>query len=85
MALHSQAQLVRSGALLQLDRFEEAGEAIEAGLGSAREQDLPYEEAKLLQLRSQQVMRSGDGAAGLSAETDTARAKQILTEIGAWS
>jgi hypothetical protein len=85
MALHSQAQLVRAGALLQLDRLEEAGEAIEAGLGSAREQDLPYEEAKLLQLRSQQVLRSGDGAAELSAETDTARAKQILTEIGAWS
>ncbi len=79
MVLHSQGQVVRASALMQLDRLAEAGEAIEAGLESARDQELPYEEAQLLQLRSRQGIPSG------LLQADAARAQQILTEIGAWS
>ncbi|MEO7421951.1 MAG: adenylate/guanylate cyclase domain-containing protein [Ornithinibacter sp.] len=44
--------LQRGRALLALDRLEEAEEMVSSGLISARSQDLPYEEALLLQVGS---------------------------------
>ena len=55
LALHAQAQIVRAGALLKMDRLDAAGEAIEAGLASAREQGLPYEEAKTAPIAQPEV------------------------------
>ncbi len=51
-AFSARIEIVRSLALLSLGRPLEAGQSIATGLASAREQDLPFEEALLLALRS---------------------------------
>ena len=80
IALQAKTQLVRGQALIALGHPDKAGEAIAAGLRAARDQGLPYEEARLLQLRS--TLRAQVGA-GQEAEVDGARALQILEAIGA--
>jgi len=51
--------LQRGRALLALDRLVEAREMVADGLGAARGQELPYEEALLLRLRSEVDQRQG--------------------------
>ncbi len=68
--------MVRAAALRGLGLTGPAREAIDAGLLTAREQDLPYEEAQLLLARAD---LAPDGA-GLH---DATRAEQILRRIGA--
>jgi tetratricopeptide (TPR) repeat protein len=72
VAVAAQMQLVRGGALLRLGRREEALVSIDAGLESARAQELLYEEARLLEVRAALV----DGTA------DAARAHALLAEMG---
>jgi class 3 adenylate cyclase/predicted ATPase len=79
-SLDSQVELVRVQAFIALDRLDEAEEAVSAGLRAATEQGLPYEEARLLQQRSRLKARCGARA---DAESDEARAQEILTTIGA--
>ncbi len=81
--LEARIQLVRGRALLALDRLEEAGEALVAGLDAAQEQDLPYEKALLLRARSQWRMRSNGGTATQAAQDDEARADALLAGLGA--
>jgi tetratricopeptide (TPR) repeat protein len=79
-ALQTQIRLASGQALIELNRLGEADEAIEAGLRAAREQGLPYEEARLLQLRSRVRSQSGDIP---GAQTDVSEAGRILASIGA--
>ncbi|KAB7741852.1 AAA family ATPase [Nostocoides sp. F2B08] len=72
VAVAAQAQLVRGGALLRLGRRDEALVAIDAGLESARAQELLYEEARLLEVR----------AALVDGSPDEARAHELLAEMG---
>ncbi len=72
--------LQRSRALFALDRTDEAGSAVAAGLDAAREQDLPYEEALLLRVRARLEERLGQLEA---ASTDRAEADRLLTWLGA--
>ncbi len=84
-SLHSRIHLIRARALLELDRVDEAGEAVELGLRAAQEQSLPFEEALLLQVRSSHAIRLGGADSGISAEVDAAEAERILTGLGARS
>jgi hypothetical protein len=81
VALQSQIQLIRGEAFLVLDRLDEADEAIEVGLRAAREQGLPYEEARLLQMRSRR--RAVGSRVGGDPDPDATRADEILAAIGA--
>ena len=72
VAVAAQAQLVRGGALLRLGRREDALVSIDAGLESARAQELLYEEARLLEVR----------AAIVDGTPDEARAHELLAEMG---
>ena len=84
-SLESRIHLIRARALLALDRLDEAGEAVELGLQSARDQSLPFEEALLLQVRSSHARRLGGADGGISAAADAAEAERILTGLGARS
>jgi ATP/maltotriose-dependent transcriptional regulator MalT len=68
----------RASALLALGRADEAEREIAAGAISARDQGLPYEEAILVELRSEVARRAGhppDGA-------EEARASETLASLG---
>lgn len=72
-ALVARAGLLRGRALAALGRGQEALAAVDGALEAAREQNLPYDEARLLQVR-----------AGLSGDADDdARARGILVGLGA--
>ncbi|MGA8045861.1 MAG: adenylate/guanylate cyclase domain-containing protein [Dermatophilaceae bacterium] len=81
VALAAQAQLIRGRALLRLGRTEEALASVDAGLDSARAQELLYEEARLLELRAALANGSGDGGSEQVA-ADGARAHAMLEEMG---
>ncbi len=72
--------LQRAGALLALDRLEEAAEMVAVGLVAARDQELPYEEALLLQVGS-----AVDERRGLAADAAGARrvSDALLAGLGA--
>jgi tetratricopeptide (TPR) repeat protein len=72
--------LQRSRALLALGRFLEAEELIETGLASARETQLPYEEAVLLRTLSRVRRHEGDVEGSRQAHEESDR---ILTSLGA--
>ncbi len=74
--------LQRSRALLGLGRFAEAEELVGVGLGAAREQDLPYDEALLLKVRARVQRHLGDDEA---AHRATAHADRLLTSLGVGS
>jgi hypothetical protein len=80
-SLQPRVALVRSRALVSQERLDEADVAIAAGLASAREQNLPFEEALLLKVRSEVVSRLG----GAGAITDAAEADRMLRAMGARS
>jgi tetratricopeptide (TPR) repeat protein len=81
-ALQPQVQLVRTQAFLALDRLDEAAESVAVGLMSAREQNLPYDEARLLQARSALLMRMGGANAASRAADDAAHSLKILSGMG---
>ena len=72
--------LQRSRALLALGRFSEAAELVEAGLISAKETQLPYDEALLLRALSRVRRHEGD-AEGCDRAWDDAQA--LLASLGA--
>ena len=82
-ALEARRQLARGRALLDLGRFDEAASAIADGLAAAREQELPYDQARLLRLRSR-WRAEVEGPAGTPAATaDEAEAGRLLASLGA--
>ena len=81
-SMQARAALLRGRALLALDRLDETGAVVSLGLESAREQNMPYEEALLLRVRAGlAVCRGGAGAS--QAEVDLAEADRILATLGA--
>ena len=72
--------LQRSRALLALGRFTEAAELVETGLISAKETQLPYDEALLLRVLSRVRRHEGD-AEGCDRAWDDAEA--LLASLGA--
>ena len=75
--------LVRARALLSLGRLDEAGGIVDGGLLSARDQNLPFEEALLLQVRSALAERLDGADRGISAATDAVDSERILALLGA--
>ena len=81
-ALQPQVQRVRAEALRALGRPGEALEAVEQGLQAAREGQLPYDEARLLEARASLGSGTGGVDATGAAAADAARARQILAGMG---
>jgi hypothetical protein len=87
--LEARSQVARGRALLALGRLDDASVAIEGGITAARDQDLPFELALLLRLRSQwrRQRASGDDADAAAvdeaAEADEVEADRLLTDLGA--
>ncbi len=87
-SLEARCQAVTVRALLDLGGLDEAAAAIEAGLTAALEQDLPFEQALLLRLRSEWRSAGGDQQDGAShapgsAAEDLAQAQRLLDSLGA--
>jgi tetratricopeptide (TPR) repeat protein len=80
VALAAQAQLIRARALHRLGEDDQARAAIDAGLESARAQELLFEEARLLELRAN--LTDGSAPSPDLAHSDAARAHALLTEMG---
>ncbi len=78
--MRARACLQRALAHLALDRLDDAEGDIWAGLEAAREQSLPYEEARLLQSRARLRDRRDDRA---GAADDVEAARQILNGLDA--
>ena len=74
--------LQRSRALLALGRFTEAEELVETGIASARETQLPYDEALLLRVLSRVRRHQGDAEGCDRAWKD---AQGLLASLGAWA
>ncbi|HET7820572.1 MAG TPA: adenylate/guanylate cyclase domain-containing protein [Ornithinibacter sp.] len=72
--------LQRARALLALGRLDEAAEQVEVGLVAAREQELPYEEALLLQVGSATDLRRGLPTDAAYAQS---RSEELLARLGA--
>ena len=82
-SLQPRIHLVRARALLSLGRLDAAGGIVDGGLMSARDQNLPFEEALLLQVRSALAERLDGADRDISAATDAADSERILTLLGA--
>ena len=78
VSLRAQMELVRASALIKAGRPEAAAEAIASGLAAARALNLPFEESRLLMLRSTRFGRAGDWAGDSDPAEDAARARQLL-------
>jgi len=76
VALAAEIHLIRADALRRLGRVDQARETIDAGLESARSQELLFEEARLLELRAS-LAADRD-----LADADAARARELLDEMG---
>jgi tetratricopeptide (TPR) repeat protein len=77
--LQAQLHLVRAGALLDLNRLQEADQEASLALKSAVAQHLPFEEARSLAIRASVAQRRGDVSA---ASADLALAGRLLSEMG---
>jgi tetratricopeptide (TPR) repeat protein len=83
VSLEARCQAVRARAMLVLARFDEAEGAIARGLSAAADQELPYERALLLRLRSQ-LRRAQSGAERADeARADQTEAAGLLRALGA--
>ena len=78
--LHARSCLQRATALLGIGDLEGCRAAVAAGLATAREQELPYEEALLLRVAGQVAQRSGDDEEAARAATASTL---LLTRLGA--
>ncbi len=81
-ALQSQIHLVLARALVSLGRLREAEDEVSKGLNSARAQNLPFEEARLLEIRATLTRRQGGASAASKAAADAALADQLLSGMG---
>lgn len=79
-ALAAQIHVIRAGALHRLGRQAEARVSVDAGLEAARSQELLFEEARLLELRAR--LATEVGLEGEGPQTDAARARMLLDEMG---
>ncbi len=78
--LHARACYQRATALLGLGRRKECAEVVAAGLDSAREQGMVFEEALLLRTGAELAIVEGRDA---DAALDLAAANDLLTRLGA--
>ena len=77
--MRARAWAQKGSSMIALERFDQAEQAVETGLGLARDQKLPFEEATLLGLRAAIAGRQGDPATAQQAHAD---AHAILTRLG---
>jgi tetratricopeptide (TPR) repeat protein len=80
VSLHARSCLQRASALLSLGRLDECRETVDAGLQVAREQDLPYEQMLLREVRADWAAQVGDLD---QRSADRAEALRIRTQLGA--
>ena len=80
--LQPKVQLTRAEAMFALGRRPEALAAIKQGITSARAQEMPFDEARLLAFRSVLTRSQGDVGSVLAADADASRAAEIFTSMG---